>query len=195
MEQRIGNKKSKTESRGKNVLEVFEHIVELAEDTNLNNDYFDNASAYIRYASRKLALSPMQTVLLALFVDRSEDNCIRISEIASYVGCRTTKILRLSSKIDTLESKHYLRASRSRNNLSYHVPGEVLQSLKHNQPYVHTVEPIADLQAFFDRFNDLIPYQGRKCVEFAESIPGIAATKLPGFYKNPNFAPRNLKIV
>ena len=156
MEQRIGNKKSKTGFRVKNMLEAFEHIVELAKDTNLNNDYFDNASAYIRYASRKLKLSPMQTVLLALFVDRSEDNRIRISEIASYVGCRTTKILRLSSEIDTLESKHYLRASRSRDWLSYRVPGDVLKSLKHNQPYVHTVEPIADLQAFFDRFNDLM---------------------------------------
>ena len=156
MEQFIDNKKSKAETRVKNVLEAFEHIVELAKDTNLNTDCFDKASAYIRYASRKLKLSPMQTVLLALFVDRSEDNRIRISEIASYVGCRTTKILRLSSDIDTLESKHYLRASRSRDWLSYRVPGDVLKSLMHNQPYVHTIEPIADLQAFFDRFNDLM---------------------------------------
>ena len=156
MEQFIGNKKTKTGTRVKNVLEAFEHIVELAKDTNLDTAYFDNASGYIKYASRKLALSPMQTVLLALFVDRSEDNSIRISEIASYVGCRTTKILRLSSEIDVLENKYYLRASRSRDRLSYRVPGDVLKSLKHNQPYVHTVEPITDLQGFFDRFNDLM---------------------------------------
>lgn len=156
MEQLIGNKKTKTGTRVKNVLEAFEHIVELAQDTNLSTDYFDNASAYIRYASRKLALSPMQTVLLALFVDRSENNSILISEIASYVGCRTTKILRLSSEIDVLENKYYLRASRSRDRLSYRVPSDVLKSLKHNQPYTYTVEPITGLQAFFDRFNDLM---------------------------------------
>lgn len=156
MEQLIDNKKTKERVRIKNVLEAFEHIVELAKDSNLSSDYFDNASAYIRYASRKLALSPMQTVLLALFVDQSEDNSIRISEIASYVGCRTTKILRISSEIDVLENKYYLRASRSRDRLSYRVPNDVLKSLKHNQPYIHTVEPIIDLQAFFDRFNDLM---------------------------------------
>ena len=143
-------------TRINSVLEAFEHIVELAEDSNLDDVYFNKASDYIRYASRKLALSPMQTVLLALFVDRSENNRILISEIASYAGCRTTKILRLSSEIDVLENKHYLRASRSLNNLSYRVPDAVLKALKDNQPYIHTTEPITDLQAFFDRFNDMM---------------------------------------
>lgn len=143
-------------TRINSVLEAFEHIVELAEDSNLDDVYFNKASDYIRYASRKLALSPMQTVLLALFVDRSENNRILISEIASYAGCRTTKILRLSSEIDVLENKHYLRASRSLNKLSYRVPDAVLKALKDNQPYIHTTEPITDLQAFFDRFNDMM---------------------------------------
>ena len=156
MEQFIGHKKNKVRIRVKNVLEAFEHIVELAKDSNLSTDYFDKASNYIKYASRKLALSPMQTVLLALFVDRSEDYSIRISEIASYIGCRTTKILQLSSEIDVLEDKYYLRASRSRDRLSYRVPSDVLKALKHNQPYVHTSEPITDLPTFFDRFKDLI---------------------------------------
>ena len=142
--------------RIKSVLEAFEHIVELAKDSNLDDIYFRTASKYIKYASRKLALSQMQTVLLALFVDRSEDNQIRISEIASYSGCRTTKILRLSSEIDVLESKHYLRASRSHDRLSYRVPGAVLKALKENRPYIHTTEPISDLHSFFERFNDLM---------------------------------------
>ena len=156
MRQIIGNKKANAAFRIKNVLEAFEHIVELAKDSNLSTDCFDAASAYIRYASRKLALSPMQTVLLALFVDRSENNSILISEIAFYAGCRTTKILRLSSDVEALEKKHYLRASRSRNHLSYRVPLDVLESLKRNRPYVPTIEPVTDPQTFFDRFNDLM---------------------------------------
>ena len=79
-----------------------------------------------KYAARKLKLTPMQTVLLAMFVDRSEDSRIMISDIAKYAGCRTTKILRLSDEIDVLEKKHYLRAARSRKSLSYRVPAGVL---------------------------------------------------------------------
>lgn len=142
--------------RPKSVLEAFEYIVEAAEKAKFSEAFFEKVSIHVKYASRKLKLSPMQTVLLALFVDRSEDNSIRLSELASYTGCRTTRILRLSSEIDVLEEKHYLRASRSRATQSYRVPPEVLKALKSNQPYVHSVEPIVDLQTFFDRFNDLM---------------------------------------
>ena len=111
---------------------------------------------HIRYASRKLKLTAMQTVLLALFVDKSEDNHIRMSEIARFTGCRTTKILRLSDDIDILESKHYLRASRSRGASSYRVPSAVLEAIRKNQPYVHEEEPIRDTADFFDRFSTLM---------------------------------------
>lgn len=153
---KVCQKESAVQVQPKSVLEAFEYIVELAENTNLNTNFFDKAAIYIKYASRKLKLSSIQTVLLALFVDRSETNSIRISEIASYSGCRTTKILRLSSEIDVLEEKRYLRASRSRNSLSYRVPADVLNSLKKNQPYIHVEEYVKDLQTFFERFNDLM---------------------------------------
>lgn len=143
-------------AKPKSVLESFEYIVELAEDSNLDSDFFDKASTHVKYASRKLKLTAMQVVLLAMFVDRSEDSRIMISEIARYAGCRTTKILRLSDDIDILESMHYLRASRSRKSLSYRVPGAVLKSLRKNQPYIHEAEPVLDTQTFFDRFDKLM---------------------------------------
>lgn len=147
-------------AKPKSILESFEYIVELAEDSNLDNDFLKKAAKHIRYASHKLKLTPMQVVLLAMFVDRSEDNRIMISDIAKYAGCRTTKILRLSDDIDTLESQRYLRASRSRNSLSYRVPGAVLKSLRKNQPYIYEEDPIPDTQTFFDRFDRLMNEKG-----------------------------------
>ena len=143
-------------AKPKSVLEAFEYIVELAEDSNLDKEFIEKASTHIKYAVRKLKLTAMQVVLLAMFVDRSEDSRIMISEIAKYASCRTTKILRLSDDIDILESKHYLRASRCRKSLSYRVPGAVLKSLRKNQPYIHEEEPVADTQTFFDRFDKLM---------------------------------------
>lgn len=147
-------------AKPKSILESFEYIVELAEDSNLDNDFFEKAAKHIKYASRKLKLAPMQVVLLAMFVDRSEDSRIMISDIAKYTGCRTTKILRLSDDIDTLECQRYLRASRSRNSLSYRVPGAVLKSLRKNQPYIYEEEPVLDTQTFFDRFDRLMNEKG-----------------------------------
>lgn len=147
-------------AKPKSILESFEYIVELAEDSNLDNDFFEKAAKHIKYASRKLKLAPMQVALLAMFVDRSEDSRIMISDIAKYTGCRTTKILRLSDDIDTLECQRYLRASRSRNSLSYRVPGTVIKSLRKNQPYIYEDEPIPDTQTFFDRFDRLMNEKG-----------------------------------
>ncbi len=143
-------------AKPKSILESFEYIVELAEGSNLDNDFLEKAASHIKYAARKLKLTAIQTVLLAMFVDRSEDCRIMISEIAKYAGCRTTKILRLSDEIDVLESKHYLRASRSHRTLSYRVPGEVLKSLRKNQPYAYEAESVPDTQTFFDRFDKLM---------------------------------------
>ena len=70
-------------SKPKSILEAFENIVELAENSNLDEDFFESAGENIRYASRKLKLNQMQTALLAIFVDRSEDNSIRLSELDS----------------------------------------------------------------------------------------------------------------
>lgn len=81
-----------TITKPKSVLEAFENIVELAEKSSLDKDFFDKVTTHIKYASCKLHLTPMQTVLLAQFVDRSENRCIRISDIAEYTGCRTTNL-------------------------------------------------------------------------------------------------------
>ena len=159
-EKEVDKSKQKNDAKNakpKSVLESFEYIVELAEDSNLDRDFFEKASTHVKYASRKLKLTAMQVVLLAMFVDRSEDSRIMISDIARYAGCRTTKILRLSDDIDILESKHYLRASRSSSkSLSYRVPVAVLKSLRKNQPYIHETEPVLDTQTFFDRFDKLM---------------------------------------
>lgn len=144
------------QEKPKSVLEAFEHIVELAENSNLDSDFFERSKVFIKYASRKLKLTPMQVALLALFVDRSEDSRIMISEIAKYAGCRTTKILRLSNDIDVLEEKHYLRASRSRRSQSYRVPSEVLVALRQNRPYLWERLPVDDTQSFFDSFDRLM---------------------------------------
>lgn len=149
-------KEAALKAKPRSILESFEYIVELAENSNFDDDFFAKANTHIKYAARKLKLTPMQIALLSIFVDRSEDSRIAISEIARYIGCRTTKILRLSDDIDVLESKHYVRASRSRKSLSYRVPMQVLKVLRKNQPYVYEPEPVPDTQTFFDRFNHLM---------------------------------------
>lgn len=119
-----------------NLLDAFLHIVEAAEKSNLSETFFRKTSVYVEYASRKLGLSPIQTCLLALFVDKCDSPHICLSEIADYVGCRLTRLLTFSSEMDGLKEKNYLRSSCAEGRLSFSVPLEVIDSLKENHAYV-----------------------------------------------------------
>lgn len=138
------------------VLEAFEHIVELVSDSGFNEEFKKNAAPYIRYASRKLKLKEMPVVLMALFVDRSEDSHIRLSEIAKYVGCSTTRILRIKDYVDMLVDTHYLRERNSDRSISYRVPFDVIESIRKNEPYVYHREPLSGTGAYFERFKELL---------------------------------------
>lgn len=155
-EDRTEQKEVARVSKPKCVLEALEYIVELVEGSNLNTDFLEQAKHHIRYAARKLKLNETQVILLAIFIDKSEDCAIRLSEVASYAGCRTTRILRLSMQVDILEEKGYLVCSRSRRSQTYRVPAEVIESIKNNMPYEPKPLKANNLGSFFDAFNTLM---------------------------------------
>lgn len=138
------------------VLESFERIVEAAENSRLSEEFFEKNSGCIQYASDKLGVTPVQAVVLALFVDRSEDSDIKLSDIASYTGCHTTRIIRFSSEIEALRDKGYVRIILDAGNTSYRLPYYVLNALKEDRPYVREKVPIPDLDTFFQKFGELI---------------------------------------
>ncbi|MCH5234119.1 MAG: ATP-binding protein [Muribaculaceae bacterium] len=148
--------KSKIQVAPKSILEAFENIVELAKGSNLDAKFLKKAAPQISFASEKLGLTDQQTVLLALFLDNSESNRILISEIAEFIGCTTTRILRLSKDVDTLVDLNYLKVSKSHRNVSYRMPWEVIEALKNDTPFIQVKEEISDTASFFDEFAKLM---------------------------------------
>lgn len=189
-------------AKPKCILEAFEQIVELAEDSRLSDEFFAMARPLVKYASRKLRLGEIQTVLLAIFVDRSEDRRIMLSEIASFLKCRTTKILRLSNYLDDLERHHYIRTSRNGDSITYRVPMKVLTSLRENHPYVHVEEPVEDTQQFFDRFAKLMKEKDHSEIgevqlreRTLEMLDGIKNTVFARAIKGHNLERAELKMI
>lgn len=157
----------------KGLLADFERIVELAKGSGLSNAFFEQASDCIASASGILGLSEMQTVLLALFVDRSYDSRILLSDIGDYVGCSATKMMRLSSDVEVLVSKSYLRASRGHRPFFYRVPSEVLEALNKNEPYVRRKVRIEDTRMFFSQLNIQMQERESHEIEVEELIDWV----------------------
>lgn len=149
-------KENAANAKPKHILEALEYIAELAEDSNLDEDFMQNAAAHIAYATRKLKLSDMQVILLAIVIDQN-DSCLTLSDIAEFTGCRTSRFLRLADDIDLLEKLRYIRISRGRHeNPSYRVPSDVIAALRKNKAYKYEIKTVTDTPAFFDQLNRLM---------------------------------------
>ena len=116
---------------------AIEQIVDIAKDSQLNKEFYRKADKYIKYVSEKMEMTKEQSVMMALFVNRSDDNHILIRDISGDINCPTIRILRYLKDIDELEKKEFIRCCRERRGkISYRVPFEVIEAFKRNEKYV-----------------------------------------------------------
>ena len=119
------------------MLTAIEHIVDKAKGTGLSSEFYRKANKYIKYVSEKLDLTKEQSIMMALFIDNSDDERIKISDFGEFLECRTTKLIRYMSDIDVLEKRELVRCCRQRQSgITYRVPMEVVEAFKKNEKYV-----------------------------------------------------------
>jgi SpoVK/Ycf46/Vps4 family AAA+-type ATPase len=125
-------------STGKlDLLTAIEHIVDKAKGTGLSSEFYRKADKYIKYVSEKLELTKEQSIMMALFIDNSDDERIKISDFGKFLECRTTKLIRYMSDIDVLEKRDLVRCCRQKNSgITYRVPMEVVEAFKKNEKFV-----------------------------------------------------------
>ena len=125
-------------STGKlDLLTAIEHIVDKAKGTGLSSEFYRKADKYIKYVSEKLDLTKEQSIMMALFIDNSDDERIKISDFGEFLECRTTKLIRYMSDIDVLEKRDLVRCCRQKHSgITYRVPMEVVEAFKKNEKFV-----------------------------------------------------------
>ena len=117
------------------LLTAMEQIVEKAKGSGLSSEFYRKADRYIRFVAEKLELTKEQSVMMALFIDNSDDSSISISDFGKFLDCRTTRIIRYLNDIDVLEKRELVRCCRERNRITYRVPMEVIEAFKNNVKY------------------------------------------------------------
>lgn len=140
----------------KSILEAFENIVEGVEDSKLSDEFFERNGVSLRYIGSRLGFTPLEAVFMAILVDKSDERNVSLASIAKYVGCRTTRILRVEATFEALESRRYIRIINGKSGKSYRVPQEVVKALSADKPYVYERENVTDVRSFFDVFRKLV---------------------------------------
>lgn len=132
------------------ILTALDAIVDAAKDSKLSEEFYKKSAKYIKYVCGKLNITKEQCVFLSIFIEKSNDSNLYLSELADYLGCRTTHILRYSKEIDGLVERDYIRRARSSGRMVYHVTSDVLDAFKKDLPVpTRSVENLS----LFDFFN------------------------------------------
>ena len=117
------------------LLTAVEQIVERANGSKLGAEFYRKANKYIEYLSERLELTKEQSVMMALFIDNSDNVSTCIYNICLYLECRTTRIIRYMADIDVLEKRELIRVNRRGKQLTYRVPMEVIDAFKRNEKF------------------------------------------------------------
>ncbi|MDR1583930.1 MAG: ATP-binding protein [Prevotellaceae bacterium] len=119
----------------KTFLAHIERIIELAENSGLNDAFYQKAKENIRFVAQKMTLSPNQVVLFAIFMEKSDDSRIYISEISKFLGCRNIKAISMMNEVEELEKRRLVRCRLDDDKQCYRVPHEVINAVKQGVAY------------------------------------------------------------
>jgi len=151
------------------ILDHIEKIVNISQKYGIDKCY-PRGKKHFDYVTGKLGISPLQAVLFSHFMERCNENQIRISEIAESIKCSTVRILKYINECEELEKKKLIRCSRSNNSISFRIPIDVRDSIrKHNELRLETNENLS-ISKFFsilerlfeERDNDELTYDSLK---------------------------------
>ena len=137
------------------LIGAIEQIVNLAVELKLEDTFHEKARPALAYIAERMSLNEEQALVFALFIEKSTDDHIQISDFAELVGCRTVRIISMMAEADILVEKRLIRRIKDGDSICYSVPMEVVNAIKENRVYIPA--PIDHLTAeqLFDRMADI----------------------------------------
>lgn len=127
---------AKKEMKDMSLLDVMERVVALARGSELSDEFYNKAEEDICFIANKLQLSKLQSVMLALFVDKSDNRSILASDLAELLQCTTIQIIKCMNDVDELVRREYILKREDERQLSFRVPIDVIEALRNNEAFV-----------------------------------------------------------
>ena len=137
------------------LIGAIEQIVNLAIELQLGEVFYEKARESLTFVAERMSINEEQSLIFALFMEKSAYSRIQISDFAELVGCRMVRIISMMAEADMLVEKHFIRRIKEDNSVYYSVPKEVVNAIKENQ--VYTPAPIDHLttEQLFDRIEQV----------------------------------------
>jgi hypothetical protein len=165
----IKGAKKQTKTEKTSLLGHFKAIIELAKHHAFGEATLEAARPHLRVVRRKLALSGVEAVFFAHFLNA--DNTAGISDIARMLGCEKIDILQYKDAIDSLEKKKLIRrsvlyVSRGERSIGYRVPMEVIDAIGVGKAFVPASHRNISTDELFDVLEKLMQQYAREELSF-----------------------------
>lgn len=137
------------------LLSSIDRVVELAINSKLSNNFYEEAEEALQYLSQRLDITPTQALVFSLFIEKCTDRRIRMSDFAGMIGCRTTRLIELMSEADELYKKGLIGRYKRNKECYYNVPFEVIEAIKENRKF--TPKSLSELSSneFYDCLDEI----------------------------------------
>lgn len=119
------------------ILDSITEIVRAAKGCGLDEDFikWGPVCGRIEALSERLDISPCQSVLLALLVERSAYEALSLHDMAEYFGIQTVQMLQKLDALEDLEAHGYLSSQMVDGKMTFRVPWQVLHSFAYDMVY------------------------------------------------------------
>lgn len=137
----------------KNLLDAFEQVVRTCRDSQLSDQYIQDASIPLQYIGDKLKLTPVQSALLALVLEGGRDRGTSIQEMCRILNCPTVHLYTKMEDLTELIKRKFIHKHKSFVNgePDYLVSLDALHAIIHDTPFVPK-------DITFDTWEDFIDY-------------------------------------
>ncbi len=150
------------------ILTDMEKILEAAEDSELNDGFFQAVAKPLEILSKRLGVNKVQAALFAIITDKSYYGPCSEEQIAGYLNFKNINMINLYPDLEVLKKLRLIKLSTScyKSEVEYSVPKEVLTSLLNGQKIEIPNDENLDFESltirldnlFDERRDDHLPY-------------------------------------
>lgn len=142
-------------SEPSSLLRNIEQIIELSENSGLNDEFFEEAKPCIDFVKNEMQLSAMAALFFAIFVDNHDSGYTSIKELSEHLKCRKIRIMQYWDSLHELEKRRLVRCHRGSGVVDYRIPKEVMLALSDGNRIDPRQYDNISQNAFFGILNDL----------------------------------------
>ena len=137
------------------LIGAIEQIVNLAIELQLGEVFYEKARESLTFVAERMSINEEQSLIFAIFMEKSAYSRIQISDFAELVGCRMVRIISMMAETDMLVEKRFIRRIKEDNSVYYSVPKEVVNAIKENRVYAPAPIDHLTTEQLFDRMADI----------------------------------------